>query len=70
MDLENICVIILWLWVCRWIVGASYGIYLLCKVNPNVKQWDWKDDLIVGPAFWIGYGIGRAVKWLLSLRTR
>lgn len=64
MDWDNIVVIILWLVMAKWTIGVAYGIYLITKVNDNTSQWDWKDVYIVGPIFWVGWGLGRGIKWL------
>lgn len=71
MDFNNFFVILVWLWICRYILGAGYGVYLLHKINSNPARWDWQDQYIAGLPFWIGYGIGRGAKWtkhILSAR--
>ena len=65
MDWNNIFVILLWMWVVRFILGAAYGIYLMRKSHPNT--WIFQDQIIAGLPFWIGWYIGtgtrRLVRW-------
>jgi hypothetical protein len=62
MDWNNIVVILLYVIIAKWILGAGYGIYLLHKRIP----FTWQATFIVGPAFWIGYGAGRGAKLITN----
>ena len=66
MDWSNVFVILLWLWLCRYVLGLVYGIYLMRKSPP--LSWDWQDQIIAGLPFWVGYGLGRLIRWLVELR--
>ena len=65
MDWDIVVIILLWLWVARWILGAGYGINLMQKRIP----FTWQDTFIVGPVFWVGYGVGRGIR-LITNRIR
>jgi len=69
MDIDNIFTILMYFWFFRLAAGAGYGIYLLSKEG-DVDEW--RDMLLVGPAFWIGWVIGISirgiVKWIKQRR--
>jgi len=62
MDWDNFVIILLWMWVARWVLGAGYGAYLLQKNRP----FTWQTSLIAGPVFWIGYCVGKAAKLITN----
>jgi len=59
---ETFIMVLLYLWIVRYIVGGAYGINLMYKTHPST--WDWQTQLIVGLPFWIGYHIGTGLKVL------
>ena len=72
MDWNNVISILLILLLIKWFVGGVYGAWRMQKTSP--LTWDWQTDLIVGPIFWIGWGIGtglrRFVEWRRKKRTQ
>ena len=71
MDWNNVAIILIWIWITRWILGAGYGLYLL---NKSGEINDWRDTTLVGPLFWIGWLVGtsirRLIRWQRSKRTQ
>jgi len=68
MDFSHIFIVLVWLWIARFVVGAAYGIILMRKSSPGT--WDWQDQYIAGLPFWIGYGIGSGIKWITKKLRR
>jgi len=68
MTWETLIIMLLYAWIVRFIIGAAYGVYLMSKTHPST--WDWKDQLVVGLPFWIGYYIGIITREVVRWRCR
>ena len=65
MDWDIVVITLIYIVVAKWVIGAGYGAYLLYERIPFI----WSTTYIVGPIFWVGYGIGRVAK-LITNRIR
>jgi len=72
MDWNNIAVILGIIIFIKWIIGGVYGGWLMHKTSP--LTWNWQTALVVGPIFWLGWGIGtglrRFVEWRRNKHTQ
>ena len=55
---------IIFCWCVRITVGAVYGIHIFRKQGYSTSGWDLIDNFIAGPAFWIGWLAGTALRKL------
>jgi hypothetical protein len=71
MPWETFIMLLLYVWIVRYIIGAAYGIHLMyTKKISHPSTWDWQIQLIVGLPFWIGYYIGVTIKEIVRWRCR